>query len=63
MKMHSDNNVKIKKEKYLLNKNKKENVQNKIYKIVPQDIIFILQENNEKKNIQKIKIFIILKII
>ena len=43
---NNDNLVDNKKEKYLLEENIRENVYNKIYKILPQDIIFILQDNN-----------------
>ena len=42
----------------------KEKVYNKIYKILPQDIICILQDNNIiKKKITNQKNFVILKII
>ena len=46
---NNDNVVDNKKEKELLEENIRENVYNKIYKILPQDIIFILQDNNEIK--------------
>jgi len=58
---HIDN----KKEKELLNRNIRENVYNKIYKILPQDIIFILPDNNvikrryiENKDIHNFKDYI-----
>ena len=46
---NNDNLFDNKKEKELLEENIRENVYNKIYKILPQDIIFILQDKNEIK--------------